>query len=174
MIQIDFERIRNLFLLLLAAVILFFCAVGCKTIPQSSSNDSTWSSYTKKDTVFVRLPDSSMAQYLIDCQQTSDGYKARIIQMMNQKHGNSLNVPNATISGNVLTTTAYLPGEKIYVPVYRFYRGESKSKVYVKITNQLTSFQSFRIWVGNIALILIILYAGVKVLKRYTGLKLPI
>jgi len=126
-------------------------------------------SYVEKvrDSLIPQSADSSMSSYLIECAKTADGYKARIIQLLTQRPGTTMNIPVSSISGNVLTTTAGLPGRDIHVQIKTVYLNAVKSLVYVKITNVLTWWQKWLMWIGGVSSVIVVGLVGFKWLKFY-------
>ena len=167
-------QVKDYWIILFAAVLFLLCMQGCKIVPPVETSDSTSYRMTVRDSAFTKPPDSSEAKYMLECVKTNEGLKVRIMQLLSQRPGERIYIPVSTIdSNNVLTTTAYLPGETIYVPVYRFFSTSIKAKTFVKVTNVLTGWQWFQLWLGRVFAALLLIYVGFKILKRYTSIKLP-
>lgn len=154
---------RYLYILLLA-VPLASCKTPAPVLEQRS--DSTTYQATIKDTAVYTAPDSALIRYYLECQQTADGYKAVIKQLLDQQPGERLNTPTADIKDNVLTARAYLPGQTLYIPVYRYYSSSVKAAVYVRYTNYLTWYQKYLMYAGG-GFLLYLCFLLYKLVRRF-------
>ena len=157
----------------MAIVTLLVLLAGCATEKRCwkryppQVKDSV--SYVEKvrDTTIYLPADSSMAAYLVECEETAEGLRARIVRLMTANPGTSLTAPSASITNNVLTTIANLPARPVKVQYKELHYSAVKSQVYVKVTNELIGWQWAQIWAGRILIAGVILLAGWKVARKY-------
>lgn len=161
---------RHLYILVLAVAL-----TSCRTTAPvlESVSESNYNYIKKDDSAIQKKPDSSLIKYLIECQETSEGYLAVIRQITEQQQGDEIPTPTSEIKGDTLISRIFIPGKKIYVPVYRYYSTTIKAAVYIKYTNYLTGFQWFQIWGFRIFAGILLLIFGMRLIRAYTGRKLP-
>ena len=162
---------RAFFITVVLAVVLSGCATQKKCWKRFPPQVKDSISYVEKlrDTIINLPADSSMAQYLIECEQTNEGLMAKVTEYK-MIAGKLLQAPSATVTGNILTATAFMPQQGVRVQYKEIHYSAVKSQVFVKITNQLTGLQNFLVWVGGgflALLFLILILAGVLKLKRF-------
>ena len=139
--------------------------------------DSTSYAIVYRDTSHIIPGDSSAAQYLVECREENGVLRARIIQQIGSNPGTHLQAPTATITDvpghgtGILQTTATMPGwvEKWQIKVVD--RAVYKTSVYVKVTNELTGWQWAQVWAGRALFVIVAIYIGIRLLRRYTGWK---
>lgn len=158
--------------LVFALLLILFTSCARRSLPTVEVTDTTNITVIRKDTAIRQNPDSSLSRYLIECQETAEGYKAVITQLIEQQNGEQVQAPLSKIENGILTNTVFLPGKTIYLPVYRYYSTSVKSKVYVKITNELTWFQQGKIYGFWILAGIFAAMLGLKIIRMKTGGKL--
>lgn len=147
---------------------------GCVTqkkclekFPPQTKDSSSYVETVRLDT--VRLPaDTSMSQYLIECQKTADGYKARIIQLLTQKPGEHLPPPTATISGDTLKAMGRTPKKEVVIQVREVEKYILKKEVLPgKVTNVLKWWQKMFMWIGIVGVLIGAIRLGFFLFKTY-------
>ena len=144
--------------------------IGCRSVKPilTSKSDSTDTKTIIKDSIVYLQGDSSMARYLIECEKTSEGYKARIRQILTQAPGQYLQTPIATIdNNNVLTTSAVEPGREIHVQNKYVYLKSVKAQVYVQFTNYLKWWQQWLMYIGAGAILVALTILTLKIIHIY-------
>lgn len=114
-----------------------------------------------RDTFELVRADSSMVQYLIECQETANGYQARIVQLLGQQQGTHLGTPVATINNNVLTATATAPEHKIFWQ----YKWRESTMVFRRtvIIPFMKWWQTAFMWAGIVTFALAILFLAYRI-----------
>jgi len=155
------------------SVLLILMASSCITQEKCSKRfppqekDSLNYREISKDTMMHINADNSMAQYLVECEKTSEGYKAVITQLLTQKPGEYMQTPVSTIDSNgIMTTQAHTPEREIHWQVKEFHYAAVKSQVYVQITNILIWWQKWLMVIGSITLVAVITIVIYRLIKR--------
>lgn len=97
-----------------------------------------------------------MLQALLECDSAG---QVVMKELLNYRAGDRLKPPEVIVKNNTLTVTAKVDSLSVYLALKDRYT-ELKQAEVIKETvaievNRLTGWQKFRIWIGNIALILI-------------------
>ena len=159
-------------LTILTVVTVFSILVGCNrrvapvvTLPlQDSTVTSVTNTYIRED--LMGKPDSAIISALLKCDSLGNIYIQTIAQLQGEIVAQSLQLSN-----NSVTVTA---------SAQHWVTAESQNRDSVsieireipvpypveKITNLLTSWQSFQIWIGRIVLISGVIYLLISLLKR--------
>lgn len=113
-------------------------------------------------------PDQATTKALLECDSTGN---VLIRQLAEYKAGERLKPPRINVQDNVLTATAETDSLSIYLALKDRY-AERADTVYIdksKIieVNRLNGWQKFRIWIGNVMLIIIpiVIYLKIKKIK---------
>lgn len=166
-----------LIILLIALVWLMMSLPGCvtqnkcyKRYPPQVKDSISYVEKVRDTTIYIGA-DTAITEYLVECQETNEGLRARIVQLIRQQPGVVVNSPSSVITGNVLTTTGTSREQQIKLLVKELHYAAVKSQVYVKVTNELTGWQWAQVWAGRLLMLLVAVYAGFKVLKKYTGIR---
>lgn len=97
-----------------------------------------------------------MVKSLLECDSVGN---VLIKQLTEYQTGERLKPPKVDISDNILTATAEIDSMSIYLSLKDRYveRAETSKIMEMKEVevNRLNGWQKFRLWIGNIALILI-------------------
>jgi hypothetical protein len=84
------------------------------------------------------------------------------------KQIDSLNAENVrlytSLKDNRLVQTVYVQGKTVYVP--KIIKEKAEVKTQTVTTNELKWHQSFRLWVANVALLGLLLYICLLVLRK--------
>ena len=135
--------------------------------PDTGIKDSTWVTFAPDS--LRQNADSSWSQYQVECEQTAQGLRARIVRLLSQINGQYVTAPVSVIdSSGTLTTIAVKPAVVIRYEVRTIHSQSVKSSVYTKITNILTGWQWFLIYFAYICMGLIVLIAAYFVIKAGT------
>lgn len=109
-----------------------------------------------RDTVLLVEKDKALLRALVECDSMG---QAHIRQILEYEAGRNMQPPRVNIQDNVLDVTAQVDSFTIYMQLkdrYTEIKDESRSVERVEV-NRLTRWQSFRIGIGNSALILLFL-----------------
>lgn len=166
------KNLKDWHIIILAAVLLFLCSCAtqkrCERRWPVQTRDSIAYVEKVKDTTIFIQPDSALSQYLVECYNTSEGYKARIVQLLTQQPGTIINTPTASMVGQVLTARATSDEQRVRVITKELHYKAVKAITYVKITNQLTGWQWAQVWAGRLMILLVVIYAALLIVRRYT------
>lgn len=110
-----------------------------------------------RDTSVAIRADSSMLQALLACDSVGN---VLLKQILGYQAGNHLKPPAMNLNGNVMTVTAKVDSFAVYLALKDRYT-EKKQIETIKETitvevNRLTAWQKIRLWIANIALILLL------------------
>ena len=152
-------------------LMLFF--VSCKTQAPIARTDTVTKTIIKervRDTT-IFITDSAGFRALLECDSLG---QVRVKQIQDFYAGQFVK-PKIVIKDNYIKLDCQIDSAKIFLMWLRrdtLYSVRSSSVVIQK-ENYITGFQWFQIWSGRVFFALLMVFLGVKVLKRYTGLKLP-
>jgi hypothetical protein len=167
--QVDFEQVRNLAIIALLAAILFLCS--CKTQAPLARTDTVRQVVIKEvlhDTT-VYLTDSAGFRALLECDSLG---KIRVKQIQDFYSGQFVR-PKIVVKDNYVNVGCVIDSGAVYIAWKERNVSESlkTSQTIVQKVNYITGFQWAQIWAGRLLIVLVLIYAGVKVLRRYTGIK---
>lgn len=112
----------------------------------------------------VNPADSSSLLALIECREG----QAHLVELLNYKPGSHVSA-SATITHNILKVGCRVDSFAVYT-TYRekeVFKQIRTGKVVVKITNVLTGWQWFQIWVGRIAILVLLIFVAWKLAARW-------
>lgn len=121
-----------------------------------------------RDTTVTIEPDRATVKALVECDSVGNVLLKQIAAYEAGKH---VKPPQVDILDNVLTATAEVDSISIYLILKDRYveRSDTSASQEIKIVevNRLTGWQKFRLWFGNLALILlpIVVYLKFKKIK---------
>lgn len=169
------DRIINTALVILAACILFLCAVGCKVqapIARTDTVTKTVISEVIRDTT-VYITDSAGFRAALIC----DSMGQIRVKQVEQYYAGLFVKPKIVIKDNFIKVDCRIDSGAVYVAWKQ--RTEATEQTITTVTvpppvNYVTGWQYAQIYMGRLLMALILIYVGIKVLKRYTSLKLPI
>ena len=155
-----------LFLMILAAP---FLLAGCRPVlPPAKEATSITVTETLHDTVFITEKDSSAYQALLECQNG----KVVIKEVTKAKAGKHLNAPKVKLKDNVLKCDCEAEAQELLA------HWKSKNTVKATIVEKpvlidrpFTQWQTLQMWLGKIALLLILLIAAWGIYKLYKKIK---
>lgn len=109
-----------------------------------------------RDTTVVVQPDQAMVKALLECDSVGN---VLIKQLTKYEAGERLKPPKINVSDNILTATSEIDSMSVYLTLKDRYveRADTLKIIEMKEVevNWLNSWQKFRLWIGNIVLILI-------------------
>ena len=133
--------------------------------------------YQVKDTFVTVNQDSSLVDMLFECDSLR---RLSIKSVANNKSGTHVFTPTLKVHGDTLTAGCKVDSFSVYVHwKERYERTDSsfirnKDSVSIKTVtvrqNYISGWQNFQMWMGRILLIIIACYAGLRILKNYSGL----
>lgn len=169
------DRIINTALVILAACVLFLCAVGCKVQAPIARTDTV-----TKTVISEVIRDTTV--YIVD----SAGFRAALIcdslgqvrvKQVEQYYAGIFVKPKIVIKDNYVQVDCKIDSGAVYVAWKQRTETTEQKVTTVKVpppVNFITGWQWAQIWAGRLLMALVLIYVGIKVLKRYTSLKLPI
>lgn len=152
---------------LIIIILILITAAGCsrKVLPVAEVRDSTlhyvYREVMEKDVVLV--PDSALIHALLECDSLGRVYLKTIQTLQGQRVHQSIQLDD-----NILRVVATDHARERH---YAHQNTETLIRykeipVAVEVeVNRLSSWQAFQIWMGRIALILMILFAGWRIFK---------
>lgn len=161
---------RNL--TILAVITVFFILIGCNrhVIPvtvvttEDSTTTSVSNTYIRED--LLGKPDSAIISALLKCDSLGNIYIQTIAQLQGEIVAQSLQLSNNSVSV-IASAQHWVTAESLNRDSIRIEIREIPVPYPVeKITNSLTSWQSFQIWIGRIVLISGLIYLLVVLLKK--------
>ena len=127
------------------------------------SDTSRYDSIVEKwhDSIIKVPADSSWFMALLACDSTGNVYMR---QIEGYKAGIHSGIPQVSVKNNYIIVRTVINEFEVFVRwrEKEVYQRLKTSQVYVKITNILTGWQWFQLWSGRIALIVIVLFVGIK------------
>jgi len=169
------DRIINTALVILAACILFLCAVGCKVqapIARTDTVTKTVITEVLRDTT-VYIVDSAGFRAALECDSLG---QVRIRQIQDYYAGQFVK-PKVIIKDNYVQVDCKIDSGAVYVAWKQRTETTEQKVTTVKVpppVNYVTGWQYAQIYMGRLLMALVVIYAGIKGLKRCTSLKLPI
>ena len=118
-----------------------------------------------KDTTITLPPDSSWLKALIDCDDAGEAYLATIEEM---KSGNNVK-PIIRFKDKYLYVECKVDSQKVYLHWKQKYSKETNTTTVTPaaiVTNELTQWQVFQMWLGRILLIVVVVYFGYKFIRN--------
>ena len=154
---------------ILAAALLITLSGCCpKLYPHTTENTERIVTVTEtvRDTVIQVRPDSSIVQALIRCDSTG---RARLEEIQTLKQSERFR-QTISLQGNRLTAKATVDSMGIYLTYKDRYREEQKIQtietVIEKEVNVLHWWQKALMWVGGIAIVALIVFILLRLVKR--------
>lgn len=148
-------------------------AMGCRTQRiaatdcKSDVRDTVTVTEVLRDTVVRIAPDSAMIRALLECDSVG---QVRLRQLLEYETGERLQPPNVQIRNNVLTASAKTDSMAIYLALRdRFEKRFSmQTETIVKTVevNRLTVWQKFRLRLGEISGLLLLVWLGRRFLTN--------
>ena len=122
-----------------------------------------------KDSLIPLPADSGWFKALLECQNG----KVVVKEILEAKPGKRV-IPFFSVQNNVLTTGAKIDSSSIYFSWKETHIRESRieSKVIEKPVYKVTGFQNFLIWLGGISLSILVIIAGIYLIRLYLKRKL--
>jgi hypothetical protein len=155
--------------LLIALFFMLMCgcnhkAVGIQTIPlHDSVNTAVSSSYIHED--IAGKPDSAIIRALLQCDSLGNIYIKTIAQLQGNIVNQSLSLNGNNLSVAASSQTWHSTESTRKDSVRIVYKDKPVPYPVETITNRLTSWQSFQIWIGRLVLIGLVLFLTVKLVK---------
>ena len=154
----------------LAALILI--AASCKTQAPIARNDTITKTVIQevlKDTT-VYVYDSAGFKALLECDSLG---QVRVKQIQDFYAGQFIK-PTVIVKDNYVTLDCKVDSAAIYVTWKERNETTEQAVTIVKVdrVNYLTSWQHAQVWAGRLLFALVLIYAGFKLLRRYTSLKI--
>jgi len=147
-----------MFLAMLLILAAPFLLSGCKAaLPPEKESTVITVKETLHDTTFIDVPDSSAVKALIECQNGKPVLK----QITSAVPGRKLRPPTLQLKGNELSCDCYADSLKLYA----FWKSKETIKktdkqTPVLIDKPLTWWQTALIWLGGLALLLLLIWAS--------------
>lgn len=142
---------------------------SCQTVKEMSNTQAIRTEIVRevmRDTTVIIEPDQSMLKALVECDSVGNVLLKQIAAYETGKH---IKPPEIDIQDNVLTATAKVDSLSIYLILKDRYveRSDTSSKQETKIVevNRLTGWQKFRLWIGNLVLVIIPIFIYLKIKK---------
>lgn len=166
------DRIINTALVILAACVLFLCAVGCKVqapIARADTVTKTVIQEVIKDTT-VYITDSAGFRAALEC----DSLGQVRIRQIEQYYAGQFVKPKVIVKDNWLKVDCKIDSGAVYVAWKQRTETTEQKVTTVKVpppVNYVTGWQWAQIWAGRLLIALVVVYAGIKLLRRYTSFK---
>lgn len=153
---------------LIICISIVFLAFSCSpriTPAVTEQKDSIVNSYEKIRDSVIKIPrDSSFIRALLEFDSSRKIY---IKELLSYKQGENLNIPEISIDNNVLSVKATTDYKELYLQLHDKYteltlRSKTKETITVEV-NKLYWYQEALIYVGIIALILLIITIIIKI-----------
>lgn len=163
-------------LALVLIVMIALCVTSCKVTRHLKSNkdtvqtDSIVIKEIVRDTTIIVEADSSMLQALIECDSLG---QAHIKELLKYKAGERLKPPTVIIRDNMLTATVNTDSLEIKIQwlerVLEHYKNNVQTITDIKYieVHRLTWWQTLWIWIGRIAVSVIVILIIYKTIKHY-------
>jgi hypothetical protein len=160
---------KAIFVVLIAAILLVSCDGQRKLRREAKCHK--WGICSVKDSVVIRDTIIPKADSIVI--DNSEFWSSILFECDSSGHVlikqiDSLNAENVRLStslkDNRLVQTVYVQGKTVYVP--KIIKEKSEVKTQIVTTNVLKWHQSFRLWVANVALLGLLLYICLLVLRK--------
>ncbi|GEM_PF-2460684 len=158
------------YILFLTLSILLF-TTSCKSSKDSQNQNIAVSSHVIKETVHdtVYVVEADTSKYTATLKVDSAG-KINISNVSSIQNGKYLKAPVVKIKNNRLEVDCYAEAQSLYkqwVEQHKFDTVVETKIVIKKVERELTFFQTLQIWIGRIALIIVIIGLTGQLIKRY-------
>lgn len=172
MIQFRLPNQKYIILLIVVLIAIYMLSCSRSTIPTIASRDTVERVVIKervRDTT-VYITDSAGFRAALKC----DSLGMIHIQEIKDYYNGQFVRPKVVIRDNWLKVDCKVDSASIYLSWKErdTTRITRTNTVVQQRVNYLTSWQTFQVWCGRILFCLILIYIGVKLVRRYTGIKL--
>ena len=144
------------------------CSKRFPCLKETDTTHTVVTTVTRHDTVFKFQADSSALEALIDCSQG----KARLTEILAYTQGKVVKIPIIKMKHDTLVIECRVDSSKVAVTYFEKHTTEfTKIKTQaVQIEFRQTSFQSFLMWAGIIAMGIIVIFViirfGIPLIKK--------
>lgn len=161
------EGVRDIYIIAIAAIILFLCLYACTpTIPIASSDTTQKVVYREivRDTTIFVYDSAGFAAWL-ECDSLG---QVRIKELSDFYAGSLIDAPKIIVKDNYIKIACIIDSGAVYARIkdkYKETATEIKTTV-IQRENYISGFQWFQIWAGRILAVIAFIWIGLKLYRR--------